>query len=186
MIMKKITQEQKRIYIAFSIAFISLLVFTIFVYLPERKKLTLTRSMLLDAETDIEEITGLVKGKNLIEIVGDFDRQLKSIEDRLPYKPEDIMDDLSGEAGKLGIKTKHISFSQKKPVEKDIAGYKISELPVDMKLECEYRALGEYLKVLRSKEFPAVVRIEKLEIDGKGEGHIQLEVSLRAVVYLRQ
>jgi len=184
--MKKTTREQKKIYIVFAIGLISVLLFVVFVYIPENKKLNDIKATLKDAESKIEEITNITHGEDLVEVVKNLEEQLIEIENRMPKKPEEIIDDISSEAEKLGIETKSINFSQQKPVEKNIQGYQIMELPIDMKFVCDYRALGEYIKALHSDDFPAVVKIGQIEIKGMGDARPDLEVTLRVIAYLQK
>jgi Tfp pilus assembly protein PilO len=184
--MRKITREQKKIYAVFAVVLVSLLVFIVFVYMPESKKLKTIKATLSDAEAKIIEITNIAQGKDLVDVVKNLDEQLKEIEDRLPKKSEDIIDDIRNEAKKLGIESKSESFSPGNPIKKNIPGYEIIELPIDMKLVCDYRALGEYIKALHSNNFPAVMRIEQIDIKGKGEGRSDLEVALHVIAYLEK
>jgi len=52
-----------------------------------------------------------------------------------------------------------------------------------MSLSGEYRAIGEYIDVLLN-DFPNLVRVRQLNIQGKGEGRPILEADLQISVYL--
>lgn len=181
--MKKLAQEQKKfIYIASTVAFL-LLIFWIFIYLPQSRRLSSIKERLNGVEAQIAQINRIIEGRDLREIMEGLNNQLKGIYGKLPPRFDDVVDDLSEDARKLNIEVKNINFLNKELLKDVIPGYEIEKLPVVMNLVCEYNALGDYLDVLRTK-FPVVLRAKQLDIKGKGEGQPRLDVDLQILAYL--
>ena len=181
--MLDLTKAQKKIIGASLIVLFFLIFIWAFIYLPQRKKVASIKGELVSAEAQITEIINITEGKDLAEVVGDFRIRLNNLKKQLPARDEVIVDALTIAARDLNIEVKNISFSEKRLLEQQAAGFEIEEMPISMQLVCEFRNLGEYLNLLRSN-FPILVRVQKLNISGQ-EGLPNLaNISLEVIAYL--
>jgi len=181
--MIKLTKEQTKIIYISLIVLGSLLFFWIFIYGPQGSKLTLLKNELANIENQIVEINKITAGKELAQAVMQLKIKFDTIRSQLPRGEEDIIDYLSDQARKLKIEVKNIMPSNKKSLGNKIAGFTIEELPISMSLVCESKILGTYLDILRN-DSPILVRVNNLEISGKGEGRALLDISLKILAYL--
>lgn len=180
--MKRLTKEQKKIILISGIAFTAIVIFWIFIYGPQSRKLSAIRKELQYTESQIRNINYLIQGKELSEAVKDLAEQLNRKANLILVSEEDLIHNLSEEARELNIKVKNIKPSGKQSTHQ-VAGYNIEESFISMNLSCEFRELGEYLNILRDN-FPMLTKIRKLSINGKGEGRANLDVSLHISAYL--
>ena len=181
--MKNLTREQiKIIYYSLIIA-VFLGAFWFFVYGPQNKKLSSMKEELAYIESQIAEIKEITKGRELTEIVGDFNDQLAKSASFLILKDKEIIYNLSQEARKLNIEVSSIMPSNKQLLEDKVTGIDIEELPISMKLVCEFRDLGMYLEILRNN-FPVLAVVKRLDIRGQGEKEPILDVDLQISAYL--
>ena len=181
--MKKLTKEQKKIIYISIVVLMFMLSFSIFVYRPQARKLASITKQLNSAEAEISEINSLIADKDFIQAVKELNIRLNKIAAQLPSGDEDLVDALSQKARSLRIEVKNIIPSESRPLEKKIFGYDIEELSISMHLVCEYNVLGKYLIALRN-DFPVLVRVNKLDIKGKGEGKPALDINLQITAYL--
>jgi len=181
--MRQLTKEQKKIiYVALIITGF-LLSFWIFIYAPQSRRLVSIKERLRDADIQIAQIKGMTVGRELADALQDMDRQMNRILRLMPQKAADVISSLSGEARKLKIDIKNIKFSGRQPFASNVAGFDIEELPISISLCGEYKALGEYLYNLRNSDV-VLITVRKLDINGKGEGNISLNVSLEICAFL--
>jgi len=179
----RLTREQRKIIYFAAIAVLFLFCFWIFIYRPQNKDLSSIKEELNSIEAQISEITDIAQGRELADVVKDFNLQLKDIESFLSLGEAEIIYNLSQKAGRLGVTVRSIIPSDKHLLENNIFGFEVEELPISMSLSCEYRELGMYLNTLRTN-FPALVRIKELSIKGSGEGGPVLDVNLQLCAYL--
>lgn len=183
--MKTLSKEQKKIIYISAIVIVSLLFFWVFVYVPQSRKLVAIKGQISDAEAQIAEINRMAEGKELSLAVRDFQSRLNNIESKLPFKKEDVINSLSEAARKLKIDIKNLALSPEQELSNKIPGYDIEEFPISMNLACDYRALGDYLSILRNT-FPVLVRIRQVNIQGRGEGQDVLDIELLISAYLNK
>lgn len=183
--MKNLTREQKKIIYITGVVIIFLILFFIFVYSPQKRKLSDIKNKLSYAESEIAEINRITQGKPLEQAVRGLNLQLKDLTARLPFRGGDVVKSLSDAARQFKIEVKNIAFAAEQKFSGKIPGYTIKELPISMKLSCEYRNLGEYLHQLRT-DFPVFIRVKQLAIEGSGEGVPELVVSLQISAYLSE
>jgi len=181
--MKKLTKEQIKIIIGGIIAIASLICFIIFIYGPQSKQLKSIKRDLSFTASQIEEINKIMQGKELTEVVQDLNNQLIKVSSSLPLNQEDIVSNLSSEARILKIEIKSINPQEKRLLEDKVIGYDIEELPISISMLCEYRALGNFLDILRDR-FPSLVRLKQVTIKSEGEGKPNLDVKLDILAYL--
>jgi len=181
--MKKLSKEQIKIIYISAIALVFLICFWLFVYSPQSRKLVMIKQQLANTENEIIVITELTKGKEMALAVQDLSVELEDIVSKLPLGEEDVIYNLSEEARNLNIEVQNITPAGRIPLEGEISGYMIEELPIALSLVCDYRQLGDYLEILRN-DFPVLVRVRNLDIVGQGEGIPQLEISLGVSAYL--
>ncbi|MFC1674542.1 hypothetical protein ACFL1K_01415 [Candidatus Omnitrophota bacterium] len=181
--MIKITKEQKKIiYISVTVVAF-LIIFWVVVYTPQNRRLLLIKNELQSAEAEISEIDAIMRGKELPETLKDLSIEFNRISQTLLSEDEDVISYLSEEARKLNINVRGITPSAKQKLDSQVAGYTVYELPVSMKLVCEFSDLGKYLEMLRN-DFPVLIRVRQLELEGKGKGHPRLEALLDLSAYL--
>jgi Tfp pilus assembly protein PilO len=181
--MINLTREQLKIIKIGIVVLVFLLGFWFFVYIPQSKKLTSIKRQLSYIESQISEINKLIENKELTEAVKKLKLELDKNISQLPSGEEDIIDVLSQKAKDLNIEVKDIIPSSSRILEDEVSGYKIEELSISMKFSCEYKVLGEYLDILKDN-FPVLVRINSIDVKGRGEGKPVLDVSLQISTYL--
>jgi hypothetical protein len=181
--MKELTREQKKIIYIALIVVSFLFLLRIFVYAPQQSKLASIKKQLKDAEAQIAEINRLTAGKELSTAMQDLSAQLQKASSRLLVKDEDLINGLSAQAKKLKIKIKNLDPEDKITLANRVPGYVAQELPISMNLSCDFKALGEYLGILRN-DLPALIRIKQLDITGSAEGQANLNITLKISAYL--
>ena len=181
--MKKLTREQIKIIYISAVVVVFLLIFWLFVYGPQSRRLASIKRELANSEAQIAQITNLIGEKELIQAVKEYKIELNSLTSKLPSREEDVIYNLSEQARDLGIEVRNIIPSQKQLVDSGVEGYNIEELPISMNLSCEFQKIGEYLNILRDK-FPVLVRVWQLNITTRGAGQVILDVSLQISAYL--
>ena len=181
---KNLTQEQKKIIYATGALAALVLLFWFFVYVPQHKKLNQLKARLDSTEKQVAEITNIAKGKDLAQVIRDLKSDFTKTINRLPDQDEVAIFILSDSAKKLKIDVKSISPSVARTIEGAILGYQVMELPVTINLSGEYRALGEYLRMLRSSDFPIFVQVRQFSVKGNGEGQLFLGANLQISTYL--
>ncbi|MBU1090370.1 MAG: hypothetical protein KKC42_00815 [Candidatus Omnitrophica bacterium] len=178
-----ITKEQKKIlYIAVGV-FVFMASFWVFIYIPQSRRLVSLKEELKNVQSQIEEINALAQGRELTEAAENFNRQFAKVSSFLISEDEDVISYLSEQARELKIAVSNISPGGRKPLDKQVVGYDIEELPISMNLICEYKQLGEYLDILK-KSYSVLVSLRELNIKGKGEGRYFLDVGLKLSAYL--
>ncbi|MFH1441892.1 MAG: type 4a pilus biogenesis protein PilO [Candidatus Omnitrophota bacterium] len=180
--MKKITKEQKKIiYISLILSAFTVFLW-IFIITPQKNKLVSIRNRLSQAEAQITEIKQLTQGRDMAVVVTELNKKLVDALDKLPFRQEVVINYLSDNARNLGIEIKNINLSDKQSAVKTISGYAISEVPININLSGEYRAIGEYLNILRDDSV-ILIKIGKIDIKGRGEGYSYLDMSLEISAY---
>jgi len=183
--MRELTQEQKKIIYIASIVAGSLLAFIIFVYMPQSKKLGTIRRQLIEADTQIAEIGRITEGKDLNAAVKDLSAKLSVASKILPSDESDVVTKLTDLARRLKLQINTLDPQGDIKSAQGVAGYDLSELPVILSLTGEFRAIGEFLDDLRT-DFPALVKVKNLAIQGNGEGRPALSASLEVSAILAQ
>ena len=181
--MKRLTREQIKIIAAIFIGITALICFLVFIYVPQSKKLRSLKDNLTFTESQIAEINKIMQGKELSEMVEDLNRQFIANISYLPESQEDVIASLSNKARSLKVEIKSISPQVKRPLSEKVSGYNIEELPISMTLSCSFRDLGRYLNVLRN-DFPVLVRVGQIQIEGRGKDRSVLDVRLEILAYL--
>lgn len=184
---RHLTKEDKKNIYA-SLAAVGFLgVFFVFIYAPQSRRFTEIKNKLKSAESQIVQITRITGGKELAQAVKDLDGQLRAISGKLLPLPDDqeIVNVLSREAKKLKAEIKNIILTEEYPSGIKVPGYQIIELPVSMVLVCEYKALGNYLNVLRDNSH-IFLRVKQLTIKGRAVDNPYLDVDLQLSAYLTQ
>ncbi|MDD5431889.1 MAG: hypothetical protein PHO70_02755 [Candidatus Omnitrophica bacterium] len=181
--MKKISKEQRKIIYISGAIIVFLILLLLLVYIPQKNRLQVIKSKLAMAENEIAEINSFSKGKSLPEALRFLNLHLRTIPFKLPEHEEVVVKCLSEEARKLKLEVHDISFSEKTMLLDKIPGYEIEELQITIKLTGGYKALGEYLYNLRNN-FPVLIRLRQVNIQGGGEGQFILNISLQISAYL--
>jgi len=181
--MKRITKEQKKIIYISGIVILALILFWALVHAPQKRRLAAIKSDLQRAEAQIAEISTLMQGRELTEAVQELNLKFKESARLLTPEDEDVIAYLSEEARDLEIEVKDITPSGRQSLQKQVAGFDIEELAISMNLVCEFKELGEYLNTLRDN-FPVLIEVRELKVQGEGEGRPALDISLKISAYL--
>lgn len=179
----QLTKEQQKIIYIGLVVFVFFACFWGFIYGPQSRKLAMLKADLARTESQIAEISRLASGGDLTEAVKALKVRLNYAAGQLPGEDEIVIKSLLGVAKRLRIEVSNLSPASIKTIEGGVAGYNISEFPISMRLSCDYKTLGEYLHILR-KDFPVLIKLRQLDIRGKGEGQMNLEINLQLLAYL--
>lgn len=181
--MIRLSKEQKKIIYIGLILAAALLLFVFFIYAPQQRKLRQIRDELNRAEGQIQEVHQLTAGRELTEAVRDLNIQLKNISQKMLAQEDSLINNLNSQAKALRIDIRDLDPGDKILLPNKAIGYDVYELAVAMNITGEYRELGEYLGNLEG-DFPALLRINKIDINGKGMGNVNLSARLGLSAYL--
>lgn len=184
--MKKLSREQKKIIYVALVVLAFFILFWVIIYLPQSRRLIDIKNRLIGTEGEISQINKIAEGKPMQEAIVELNLKLSRVVAMLPSKEEDIIKVLSEEAKKLKIDIPVMDPEDAaESLAVQIPGLRIKELAISMKLVCEYKALGQYLEILRNK-LPFLVKVRQLTINGVGEGNLNLNVDLKISAYLSE
>lgn len=179
----KLTKEQRKIiYLTIIITF-AISLFWFFIYLPRSREIRAIKNDLRLAEKSINEIIGITEGKELVDIAHNLGVELNSLKRKLPSQDEAVIKNLSEEAQKYRVEIKRIDVSKQDEVAYQQGSVSIREIAVSIVLSGEYRDVGKYLEALK-ESFPILTKINKVDIEGSGEGKPKLNVLLDISAYL--
>lgn len=180
---QKTTPEQRKIIQMSAIGFIFLFSLLILICVPQTRKLARIKRQLNDTENQIAQITLLTQGKDLAVIMQEMKAGLIKNTNKLPQTEDIVISTLLDTAKKLKVEVKSITPASHRELNDVVNGYIIKELPISMAINCDVKMLGEYLNTL--KDSPDIlIRVRRINIQGKGEGEPQLDVSLAIAAYL--
>ena len=182
--MKKLSIEQKKnIYIALA-ALAFFLIFWIFIYAPQLRRLNALEAELKGAESGIQEITDMAAGKELAQVALDFSEELSRERAKFIFRDEEsVINALSALAKEAKIKVTSMDPSQARPMQSKTGGYDIRELPLSLNMSGDFASIGGFLEGLR-KRFPGLIRINQFNIKGRGPGQTELEARLQLLAYI--
>ncbi len=180
---KNLSVQQKKILYIAGIILLSLFLFSFLIFIPQRKKLADIKNKLQAAEAKIAEITSLTKNQDLGAAMKVLNQQFIDTSARLPPQEEMVLSFLAENSRKFKIEVKNISLAKGALLKDKVAAGNLEIMPVNMSLESDYRALGEFLNVLGSDK-SILLRVKRLEIRSKGAGNPQLEINLQLLAYL--
>lgn len=183
--MINLTKGQQKIIYLLLILIVALILFLFLIFIPQKRRLSEIKSELRNTESQISDITQLTQGQDLSETVKKIDQQLANAISALPKNDELVIKYLSKNARKLEIDIKNMSLAGKINIDHKIAGYVIEELPITLSLSCNYKALSEYLKLLR-QDSAILVKIKQVNIASKGQGRPALQVNLGLSAFLAE
>jgi len=182
--MKKLSIEQKKnIYISLA-ALVFFLLFWIFIYAPQLRRLNALEAELRAADSGIQEITDMAAGRELTQAARDFNQELNRERAKFIFKEEeDVINSLSALAKDTKISITNMDPSQARPVQNKVGGYDLMELPVQLNISGDFASIGGFLEGLRSK-FPGLVNLSQIVIKGRGPGQTELEATLQLRAYI--
>lgn len=180
--MKQITKEQKKIIYITLILPVFTVFLWVFIFLPQRNKLACLRNSLSETEAQITQIKQLALGRDMAEVAGELNKKLLECLDKLPSRHEAAINYLSDNAHNLGIVIKNISLHSQQAVMENIADYIIAQTPISINLTGGYKAIGEYLNILRD-DSAILIRLEKIDIKREKENYIYLNADIEINVY---
>ena len=126
----------------------------------------------------------IAKGRDLAIVAKDLRLSLTKTVNKFPIG-EDIvvarLTDAAEDQAKLVVKD--ITPAGRQVIPEKILGVNVEELFLTMSVSGEYRAIGEFLDMLRG-DFPVYIRIREIELVGKGEGKPILDCTLQLSAYL--
>ncbi|MBP7088441.1 MAG: type 4a pilus biogenesis protein PilO [Candidatus Omnitrophica bacterium] len=179
----RLTKEQKKIiYLTIIIAF-AIFLFWFFIYLPRSREFSTIKNNLKTAEENINDIIGITEGKELVDIAHDLGVELNYLKRKLPSQDEAVIKNLSQEAQKYRVEIKRIDVSKEDETIYQQGSISIRQITVSMALSGEYRDIGRYLEALKG-DFPILTKVNKVDIEGSGEGKPKLNVLLEISAYL--
>lgn len=179
----RLTKEQRKIIYISLAALTFLILFWFFIYAPQSKKFNQIKASLAQTDAQINEISGLMAGKDMATAIKELRSKYETIKSRLPDQDEDAVGKIIDEAKKLRIEIKNITPASRIPLGDKVPGFYLEELPISLNFSCDYRMLGEYLNNLRNNS-PLLIRIRRVNIKGKGEGVGNLDINLEISAYL--
>ncbi|MDP2905551.1 MAG: type 4a pilus biogenesis protein PilO [Candidatus Omnitrophota bacterium] len=182
--MKKLSIEQKKnIYIA-AAAVSFFLLFWIFIYAPELRRLNALEAELRAADSGIQEITDMAAGRELTQAARDFNQELNRERAKFIFKEEeDVINSLSALAKDAKISITNMDPSQARMLQGKVGGYDVRELPVRLDISGDFASIGGFLEGLRNK-YPGLVRINQIAIKGRGPGQTELGAVLQVTAYI--
>jgi len=181
--MKNLTKAQLKIIYLVLILIVAFILFLFIIFFPQRRKLSEIKAEIARTDAQINEITSLSQGKDLAQVVRNIDKELDKAVELLPAKEELIIKYLSKNARKLEIDVKNMNLAEKKQLKDKVQGYVIEELPIVMSLSCGYKALGEYLNILKNDNV-LLVKVKQLSI--RSQKRPVLEVNMQISVFMAE
>ena len=154
--MKNITIKDKKQLIGISVILLVVLIFFIFIFMPQHRKVSSLKKQM----RDIKEKIGLTKSmlgdmEKLGPLLGQMYQEMKHFEDRLPTTKE-IASVLSGLSSRLeeSSSLEILSIKPQKPslvLDKDgkpvyMDGKPINRIEIELKLRATYKDLAEYIR----------------------------------------
>lgn len=182
-----LNKTQKIIFLMVAIVTVSILVFWLFIYNPAKAKMRRLKKELSVIESEIKKIEMVSGGeKNLDVAYEKFHKRYSELENIIPTGERSTLSTLSAEADEMGIEVLSVKPGKleksKLPVE--IKGKTITQMPISMRIECDYISLGKYLDILR-KKIPTLIVVNDINIDRpSGEDIDYLSVSLNLTLYM--
>lgn len=183
-----ILKQKQTIIIVAGTILLTILLFSLFIYLPKKREIIELKKKLTDIEREIQGIQGVgAEKEGLDEIIAKYNNKLKELEKRLPGKEEETLRDLSNLASKLGIEVLSINPQKAEicdlPI--NVKGYICKEMKISMELKTSFKVFGEYLRLLQYG-FPTVFRINSYDIKKEGEkyGTSVISVTLKLTMYM--
>lgn len=176
-----------------SLLFISIISFVViilmlFLYIPKRKKTIVLENKWKEEKQNIEKIKSIFKKgdeKSLNRIKEKY-KQTKSF---FPEKPDKILKFISTQADLTGINI--ISLQQKEEnlfVEKSkrikLNNKFIHYMPVNMRLNCSYKKIADYLKIITFSD-KYLVRINEIQIGKPTNNSDTLNINLELLLYYK-
>lgn len=167
----KINKNQQKIIVASSAAAIAIFIFYIFVYVPAKDSMKKISDELESLELQVSSILDTIgRGKQIIERLEKLNKELEYYKAKFPLAEEEVLKNLTDEAGRLGIDIVSIKPSRKerwiddtKNAPEKLEGYIVNRLPITIQCKGRYQAVGNYLKILNS-DFPALVTLETFNL----------------------
>jgi len=185
-IIRNLTKEQRKIIYIALIVSIFFLLLIILVYLPQAKRLSSLKKKIAETETQIDQIMSVAKGRDLATVAKELRENLTKTVSKFP-KGEDIVVAKLTDAAEDQVKliVQDVTPGARQAIPEKVLGLNIDELTLTMSFSGEYRAIGEFLDILRG-DFPVYIRVRSIEITGKGEGKTLLDCTLQLSAYLRR
>ncbi|MCU0651871.1 MAG: hypothetical protein MUC39_02895 [Candidatus Omnitrophica bacterium] len=180
--MKELTKEQKKIIYLALVIVASLFLFWVIIYIPQKRRLVDIKRKLSVTEAEIEQINRVAQGRPLAEAAKDLNLRLQQASTSF-IESGDAVKFLSETAKQFKIDIRNIDPGEETALSANIPGYTVKELPVAIEINCEYRALGDFLDSLRNNS-PYLSNVRHLGIQSNGEANPILEVKLDVSLYL--
>lgn len=181
--MNRLSKEQKKIIYIGLILAAAILLFIALIYLPQQRRLKEIRAELDRTEQQINEIHLLTAGRDLNEAIRDLNVRLKDLSAYFLIGEEELINNLTDQARDLNIDVRDLDPGNKTLFNSATPGYAVYALPVAMNIKGGYKEAGDYCARLEG-DFPALVRIDKLDIRGKGTGEADLDIRLVITAFL--
>lgn len=184
-LIRNLTKEQRKIIYIAAILVVLFLLFTFFAYIPQAKKLAALGNNIVETDTQIEQIMSVAKGRDLANVVKELKVNLAKTLDKFPFGEDIVVAKLSEIAeDNIKLTVRGIAPSARQPLPEKIMGKSIDEVFITMDITGDYKAIGEFLDMVRG-DFPVFLRIREIDISGQGEGKSNLDCTIQFSAYLR-
>ncbi|MBI4335519.1 MAG: type 4a pilus biogenesis protein PilO [Candidatus Omnitrophica bacterium] len=187
--MVKIPRDKKILVIA-AVCVIIVLIFWAFVYFPARKKLGVLKSEYGALRKEVAEIESRGGSeRDIMKMVVSLRNDLDAATLRLPAKEETTLKMISSEASRLGVEVISLSPRPKRPFQGPDGGIvpienkRCFEIPISMEVRGSYKAIGEYLSVLRQTP-NALIKTEDILLRGDDAAGGRLRGSVELAIYI--
>lgn len=194
--MLTITKEQKRVLKYVAAGATTLVLFWVFVYLPNRNQMQQIQSSLAGTEKQLNSIKNIDEIKNTIsrgytytESIENLKNELVALSKSIPATEEESLQYLSALAQRLNLEilsirpdVKELLLDEDKNKVK-IAGLDCYRLPIKLSLNGSYMNIANYIEAL-TKNAPSLLSIENLKITGLTmSGSLTVDIDL--TIYLK-
>jgi Tfp pilus assembly protein PilO len=184
------TKQSKIFLEAFVIISIIAAVF-VFMYWPQKRKADTLHDTIARLSKETIEIKSTAdEGQSLQEVMSFLEKQLGYLEQRFPPREEHIIKDISRLANEFGIEIVSISPKEKKAVEgfQKIEGNVCFELPITLNINCDFKALIDYLQELSVNSTPLITinQVSIARATGIGRSGLQINLDLSAYLLTKE
>jgi len=186
---KKNILANKKIIVKSLIAFLILIIFWFFIYLPNRNYLSKIKLEVPGLENQIKRIEETMRQAKTVEGTAKLlNNRYLELNEKFFQRDEEGLDMLSVFARRANIEVVSVkaspkaAFTDQSGAKIDFQGKALQAEVVTMEMKCFYRDLVRYLEFLNST-FPALLSCEKMKITRENPKSIRLNVTLELKLY---
>ncbi len=188
----KVTKVQQKLFAAAFIIIAAVIVFIVFIFIPQMNRFEAMKSELASTEKEIAEIkttTGTTGDEPMAKALEALQNKFKLLNAKLPPKEELILRELPNFANRFGVEIKSMQPQKKRAITKigdmdvTIKGHTVEEFQIAIVAAGRYKEIGEYLHALKN-EFPAAIRIIGFNMTQTPGGGGRLAVNFSIMTFL--